>query len=183
MVFMQDIYVEQLVRRRRTAKDVILRVLVVVLAVILSVVILLVAPRLAPFSMIFYLLFALVVYAAYMLFVSFKVEFEYILTNGDVDVDKIVAQRRRKRLLSFSCKNVQEMGVYDEDKLRNTKFDSSYYVQDAGEGEVWYVVYSNPGKGRVLLVFTGYDRVLDAMKPFLPRDLVRSVFLNAPGKN
>ena len=64
MVFMQDIYVEQLVRRRRTVKDVILRVLVVVLAVILSVGILLVAPRLAPFSMNFYLLFAPVGYAA-----------------------------------------------------------------------------------------------------------------------
>lgn len=180
---MQDIYVEQLVRRRRGAKDIILRVLVVVLAVFLSVVILLVAPRLAPFSMIFYLLFALVVYAAYMLFVSFKVEYEYIITNGDVDIDKIVAQRRRKRLLSFSCKNVQEIGVYEADKLHGTKFDSSYYVQDASAGEVWYIIYSNPGKGRVLLVFTGFDRVLDAMKPFLPRELVRSVFLKAPGSN
>ena len=39
----------------------------------------------------------LIFYIAYRINTSFDVEFEYILTNGELDIDKITHKRRRKR--------------------------------------------------------------------------------------
>ena len=44
-------------------------------------------------------LIALLFFGAYYLIKSFDVEYEYICTNGDLDIDKIAAKSRRKRLM------------------------------------------------------------------------------------
>ena len=39
-------------------------------------------------------------------------EYEYIVTNDDLDIDKIVGRRTRKRLITISLRSVKEMGQY-----------------------------------------------------------------------
>jgi hypothetical protein len=38
---------------------------------------------------------------------SRNVEYEYIVTNGDLDIDMIVAKRKRKRIFSANCKEFE----------------------------------------------------------------------------
>ncbi|HEX3030256.1 MAG TPA: hypothetical protein VHT34_13385, partial [Clostridia bacterium] len=45
------------------------------------------------------------IYVAYYLATSKNIEYEYIYTNGELDIDRIIAQKRRRRMFSTSCKN------------------------------------------------------------------------------
>ncbi|UKI37385.1 MAG: DUF6106 family protein [Clostridiales bacterium] len=49
------------------------------------------------FSSFVLLIDAGVVYGAYILITHFNVEYEYILTNGDIDIDKIIAKKKEKK--------------------------------------------------------------------------------------
>ncbi len=177
-MFKQDVYLEQLVKRKNTAAIILIRIAIVVGTIVLGSAMLICAPMIGPFSSIMFLLFALLVYGAYVAFVSQNVEYEYIITNGDIDIDKIIAQRRRKRILSFRCKDVMKMGKYNAEEHKSVSYDKKFFVQDASDENEWYLTFTSPKHGKVLVVFTGYERVLNAMRPFLPRETVMSVFIN-----
>ena len=177
-MFKQDVYLEQLVKRKNNAVSILIRIGIVLGAVILSAAIFILSPLAGPFSTILFLIFALIVYGAYMAFISQSIEYEYIITNGDIDIDKIIAQRRRKRILSFKCRDIDKMGKYDANEHSSVQYDKKYFVQDSADENPWYLAYTSPKRGRVLVVFSGYERVLNAMRPFLPRETVMSVFIN-----
>lgn len=65
------------------------------------------------------ILFILLAVGMYFLKSKFFVEFEYTFTNGDVDIDKIIEMKKRKRVLSFNMKDVQILAPED-----------SYYIKD-----------------------------------------------------
>ena len=56
------------------------------------------------------------VYLGYYLVTSLNIEYEYILTNGEVDFDKITAQRSRKRLISVKLNTAVDFGKVEEGK-------------------------------------------------------------------
>lgn len=57
---------------------------------------------------------AAALYGGYYLTTKLDVEYEYIFTNGEIDVDKITAQRSRKRLITFRCGSATDFGIADE---------------------------------------------------------------------
>ncbi len=68
------------------------------------------------FSVIGIFLAAAALYGGYYLTTKLDVEYEYI-TNGEIDVDKITAQRSRKRLITFRCGSATDFGIADENSL------------------------------------------------------------------
>lgn len=177
-MFKQDVYIEQLVKRKNNAASILIRVGIILGAVVVGAAIIVFAPLAGPFSSILFLIFGLLIYGSYLAFVSQSVEYEYIITNGDIDIDKIIAQRRRKRILSFKCRDIDKMGRYDAKEHASTEYNKKYFVQDAADENPWYLAYTSPKHGRVLVVFSGYERILNAMRPFLTRELIMNVFVN-----
>ena len=90
-----DFYSEQLEAKKsgssETAKKILIGVLTALVAAFLFLIIIF------PLSL---LLVGLVFYGGYYLMTGIDTEYEYILTNGDLDIDKITGKRKRKRLLS-----------------------------------------------------------------------------------
>lgn len=43
-----------------------------------------------------------------------SVEYEYIVTNGEMDIDKIIAKRRRKRLITVNARTFERFGPFKE---------------------------------------------------------------------
>jgi hypothetical protein len=41
-----------------------------------------------------------------------NVEYEYIVTNGEMDVDMIQSKTNRKRLISFKCSEIERIEPY-----------------------------------------------------------------------
>lgn len=82
-------------------------------------------------------------------------EYEYIVTNDDLDIDKIVGRRSRKRLITISLRTVKEMGRYDGSEL---KADVTVVAQDGtGEG-LFYLIADTEKHGTVALLFNPDER-------------------------
>lgn len=50
------------------------------------------------------------------------VEYEYIYTNGAVDIDKILDKNKRKRAVSFNVSDVELIAPMESDQINNSNF-------------------------------------------------------------
>ncbi len=115
-----DIFCEQLVTRTKTAKD-ILKISGIIAAGI--------AVTLLLIALLGVLSFALVCgvwFGVWWLVTRVNTEYEYIITSTVLDIDKIMAQRSRKRLLSIDLKNAERfMPIKDIPKIDNKIIDAT----------------------------------------------------------
>ena len=111
---MNDIYVEQLVKRKSDYKNAFYKGLLVFLVAAFVLM-----------GFFFYRIFLLVAFgmgvAVYYLMQLFDIEFEYLYVNGELDFDKIYAKSRRKRILTVTMAHLEmmaEKGSHHLDSLR-----------------------------------------------------------------
>lgn len=166
-----DVFVEQIVKKKFGPKDYLIFAAVILLGLVLAFLSIL---FLLPFAI---LVFAGICFGAYYLITSRSLEFEYSATNGDITVDKIIYRRRRKRLISLDAKSVEEMGKYDPQKHRGGDYAARIFASelDSGEGG-WYFTAHHPKLGHVLVVFSPEERILEAIRPFLTRQVAKDAF-------
>jgi len=164
---MQDTFVEYIISKRNTPKDIALKAGIIILAILLSFVIILFLSSVMPVA---FLLTVGVCYGAYYLLTGMNIEYEYSVTNGDIDIDTIIAQRKRKRLLSVNSKNFEKYGKYKREEHLNDNYQRKIFACDHIENpDNWYFTYKDVAKGDTIVVFSPNDRVLNAIKPFLNR--------------
>ena len=107
-----DHFAEYLVQKRPTSQDRLKQGLIVAAAVVLSVLI-------GAISVLTGWLFLLVlvigaIYGAYYLLTGCYTEYEYTVTNGELDVDKIAGRRKRSHLLTVPVSKFTGFGVYTD---------------------------------------------------------------------
>ena len=99
-----------------------------------------------------------------------SVEYEYILTNGEIDVDKIIAQRKRKRLVTVSAKTFEAFGPYKMAEHANRNYDNRILACESEDSPgVYYATFRHNTLGHCLLVFNPDDRIIQGVKSFIPR--------------
>ena len=109
-------------------------------------------------------------YGAWWLATGQNKEFEYSITNGSIDVDEIIAQRKRKRLVSVNGEKIESAGVYNAAELANRPFDRRVMAApSANEEGLWYFTYHSKKNGHTMVLFQPDDRVLAAFKDSLPK--------------
>ncbi|MCI5801403.1 MAG: hypothetical protein SOX72_04525 [Oscillospiraceae bacterium] len=177
MELMGDVFIEHLVKKRSTPLEWLLRILLLLGAALLSVVLFLFSGALGVFQTFAFLLIAGVVYGAWYLFTGFSVEFEYSITNGEMDVDKIIAQRKRKRLISVKCKDFETFGRYKPEEHANRSYQTKVLAYDSSTDDVWYCTFHSTAGGNTLLVFNATEKMLNAMKTTMPKPLVFENFI------
>lgn len=161
-----DVFVEQLVRKPSDGKSTALKLLVAFGVVIISFFSLYLM-LIGIFLAIFFIFAA--IYGGIYLIQGFNAEYEYIVTNGDIDIDKIIAKRKRKRLITVKCSKIEAIG-----KLENAPDVSGITIVEASgisddEAEDYYADLVHDSIGKVRLIFTPTERTLEAITPFLPR--------------
>jgi len=167
-----DTFYEQLVSIKNTGKNLFLKMSVWFAAILLIVIIVLLSNYLGAIAV---MLMAGVIYLAWFLSSKFNIEYEYILTNGEMDVDKITSKRKRKRILNFSFANVERMGEYRLAEHANTNYSKTYVLCNVDEKSMFAVVRHNT-QGLILVVFSPSDKICDGMKKYLPRQVSRDAF-------
>jgi hypothetical protein len=168
-----DVFVEQIVKKKYDAKDYLIFVGIGLGTLILLFACLFIQV-LASFS--FFIGIGILV-GAYFLIISRNLEFEYSVTNGDVTVDKIINRSKRKRVISFDAHTAEEMGKYDAEKHQGKSYDKRLFTGDSADNkESWYMTFHSPKTGYTLLVFTPNEKVLTAIKPFLPHQVMHDAF-------
>lgn len=168
-----DIFVEQIVKKRLGTQDFLIFVGIIIAGVVIILGSLMI-PILAGFS---FIILIAICFGAYFLIVSRNLEFEYSITNGDITVDKIINRSKRKRIVSFDTHLVEEMGKYEAEKHQGKSYEKRLFVGESANGkDAWYMTFRTPELGNTLLVFNPNEKVLTAIKPFLPRQVARDAF-------
>lgn len=155
---MLDIFEEQIVRRRYKAFDIFFILLVIFLGLMIITGALLFLFFLLPFVVIG------VGYGAWWLITSRYVEFEYMVTNGDIDIDQITAKRRRNRLVSVAGRKIESLQPYNKAEMAGRKFDRKVMaISDTFSDNLWCFTYRSKKNGHTLVVFEPEQRILDAL--------------------
>lgn len=112
------------------------------------------------------------IFIGYQLITKLFVEYEYILTNADLDIDKIVNQAKRNRLCTIDLHKVSEYGVVNGDFAVGE--DETLVKAGANNPELtdYYLRFTHREFGKGVLVFTPSTEMTQLMKPFFPRNAV-----------
>ncbi len=170
---MMDYFAEYIVKRKKDFKDFLIILVLIIAAIVLSAVgfMFLSVPFIGQFILAGV---AGVIWAAYILITSRNIEFEYIVTNGELDVDRIIARRKRKRLLAISSKEIELIAPMSDrsgdnitnviDASRNTKNDDT----------LCYLISVKDGV-KTKLIFNPSVKMLKIFKKFNPQAMKVSV--------
>ena len=163
-----DVFIEHLVKKRPTGVDTAKKIgLVLAVLLIVAACFMLVPPQ---FMMFAFLIICGSGYGAYWLISGMSVEYEYILTNGEIDIDKIIAQRKRKRLISVHSKTFESFGPYKMAEHANRNYDNRILACESEDSEgVYYATFRHRTLGHCLLVFNPDERIIKGIKSYLPR--------------
>ncbi len=107
-----------------------------------------------------------------------NVEYEYIVTNGEMDVDMIQSKTNRKRLISFKCSEIEQIEPYVKGNSiydRGT-FDKKNFYCNANDSDVYCVVFKHKVAGKVCLVMQLPEKMRENMLPFLNKLVAREAF-------
>ena len=168
-----DFFNECIVRKKKTSQD-IMSCVIIVFVVFMFLYLVLVQFSSGKLVVLIPVEIAFIVYGAYILWSSLNVEFEYSVTNGDLDIDKIVAKKRRKKLLRVKLKdfeyfaplNNEHMAVA-EDKSVNTVIDASSNIDSPN---VYFAIYFNNSE-KVCLLFEPNEKMIENFARYIPRSL------------
>ena len=117
---------------------------------------------------------AAVIYGMYLAITSLNVEYEYSVINGWMDVDKIIAGKRRKNVAKIEVKNVEYFARFDDKHMGVAEDESVEKVIDAtttiDSPKVYFMIYYNNNK-KICLLFEPTDEMIENFSHYVPRSL------------
>ena len=164
-----DIFVEQIVAKKKETKEKIFIIGVALLLLVLMVVSFFALGGIGLFSVAL-LLWVALAYGAWWLITSQNLEFEYSITNGDIDIDRIVARRKRARIVSVRGQKIEQAGKYDAAQMQNRPFDRVVMAASSQNAQgLYYFTYHSKKSGSTIVVFEPDERVKEAFYKSLPK--------------
>lgn len=162
-----DIYHEHLYKRRKRLVDLTAQVGIVTGVLLLAAVAFIAARNYLGFAgriLGFAAAFALA-YFGYKLFMTFSKEFELTYYNGEMDVDQILSQTQRKRLITVDVRSFDEFGILTpetKEHLSQRHFDQQVDARSfQRDAVVYYAAMKHKKNGFVLLVFEPDSVILE----------------------
>ncbi len=166
-----DIYSEQLVVKKRTGGD------------IAKIVLTLLGSMLVGAAVIYFSLMSgfLVLVIGGMLIIGFGawlaagfgIEYEYIITNNEMDIDKILGKRKRKRMITVDLSKSSEFGSMPEADEKDA--DVTVYASTGMEEDARVLICEHSDYGTVKIIFNPNENTRKAMEQGLPAALRRKV--------
>ncbi len=157
-----DTFVEQIVRKQKGAKEIAIIVGCFVFSLIL--VLFLLPLALAYVGFLAVVLVAGLGYGMWWILTNQNREYEYSVTNGDIDIDEIIARRKRKRVVSVSGDKIETLEPYTTEAYAARRFDRKVIAAPSETvPELWCFTYHSKKNGHTLVVFQPEQRVLNAL--------------------
>ncbi len=176
-----DTFNEQVVKRAKKPKNLIAKIVAVFLLIAVPALCVILAPIIKVMYLIYVAFFIFIagIYVVWYVFSIQKVEFEYSVLGDDLNISKIIALRKRKKICKVPIREIA-MIEKSEKKIENMHFMKTFVAArdvDAKD-ENYYVVYNSVAYGKCLLVFSPNEQILQGMKPYLNKDIVLKLFYN-----
>ena len=177
-----DVFSETLIKRKYNKKDKNKIKLMFATLLICSVIFILVIPFLALMSGLAYIttasliIYGIIIFAVWRALKKMQLEYEYIIVNDTLDIDEIVAQKKRSRLITVELKTVEDAGRYTQGQFEGRAFETVIHAEKNLEGhENFYIILSHPTARRTLIVFTPDELMLSALHKTLPRQIEKTL--------
>ncbi len=170
-------FVEQLVKKKKTGKDIALLAGLWVMAFLIATALLYFAFGLTAQSgnstpvALAILLVVGVFFLAFRLSGNATVEYEYSAFEGELSVDKIVAKRKRTRVVQVAAKRVEQLSPIAARAQETGKFDRVVMAAPSEAEATWYVTYSGKKNGRTLVLFAPSDEFFEELYKDQTRDV------------
>lgn len=162
-----DTFIEKIVVKKKDFKD----ALIVASIIVGSLLLMLIAINIPIINNFGLIIVTGIVYLAYRLITARNVEYEYLVTNGDLDIDVIIAQRKRKRIFSANCREFDIVAKKNSDhftssvqNIRNRIIAAS----DQNSPDAYFITLSYNGE-KTLVIFEPDERMLKNFRLFIPR--------------
>lgn len=168
-----DTFFEQLVRIKKTFKTTLAFVGIWGAAILLCYTAVLFS---AYIGTIFILVIAGLIYGAFKLSGLLNVEYEYIVTNSSLDIDKIVNKSNRQRMMSLELPTASRLEKYNPSLLNNIDSKKMVFACDKDAENAYLLVCEKEGKGAQYLVFAPNEKMQSAIAQSLPKFVALSAF-------
>ena len=165
-----DIFVEQLVKKKHGPKD----YAIIAAAIIGTIIIVFLSLRVPLFT---FFIWIAVFFVAYYLIASRNLEFEYSVTNGSITIDKIINRSKRKQVLTVDAHEIEEIGKFRPELIKEKPNFKPCFVSEYDSGkDAWYFCAHTTKNGNMLVVFSPESKTMEAIKPFIPRQVAFVAF-------
>lgn len=172
-----DTFFEQLVVRKMTAPEKIIKFLTIVFGVIAICLLIFLSFTNVFSGFITVLFLPAALGVGVLLWFQVKnmyIEYEYSITNGSLDIDRIRGKRKRERMVSVECSDFEEFGVYDESaalRFKGREFGGRAFAANRDSNELYYAISRHKKFGNVFIVIEPNDRIKGALKKFIPKQV------------
>lgn len=160
---MEEVFVELIVKRKTGLKEALLRALTVFVVLFAFLVTI-------QWGILGITITILLIYGAYLVWTYTSIEYEYSFLNGELTVDKIMGQRKRKTVDSYEIKEAELIApTYSDEVIRRAGGVAKTLDYSSGyKTERLYSIIINNGKGATQVIFEPDDRIIDAMHHMRP---------------
>lgn len=163
----EDVFIEKIVKRQLGSVDYALIGLYILLFVFVLILVFIFLPYIVAFVP---LIIAAAIYGLYYLISQRRLEYEYICTNGTLDIDAIINKKKRKRKVSVRAQSMEILAPLsspDYNHHTRSKIKTMDLTTNTSKENVWFFV-ADVNKERVLVLFEPDDRILKDLKRHNP---------------
>lgn len=174
-----DIFLEEMVKRKKNKNDFLMIFLIGWASVALSLAVIMLAiivPSISPMigyilSIISPVMVIFIWYFAYRFYLKFNIEYEYSMINSNLDIDKIISKRDRKRVISIDVKDAQLIACVDdaENNYIYKNLPQGAELLNCGSGtdeRLTYFIYCYISGKRKIVLFQPTEKMVDALRKF-----------------
>lgn len=163
---MDNVYFDEIHKQATTPKVILRNVGLILAAFLLSYIFLCLSSYLLSFTLL--LIVGAFVGAIYLIKISSK-EYEYIYTDGEIDIDMISGKTRRKRMITIKPETISKFEKYTQDSYKRLNTPDVVKHLDFSTGNIHdtYIILATINSTKTLILFSPSKRLLDAWEPIL----------------
>ena len=112
-----------------------------------------------------------IVYLSYYVISGFNIEYEYIATNTDIDIDKIVNRRKRKRIISLRLSEIDTLAPIENDRNNSGETKVINAARSKNDPDAYYIITSKNGQ-KTKIIFNPNEKMIENAKKFYPERVI-----------
>lgn len=161
--------IEKLIKRQMDTVDKLSIVLVITAALIIQIAVLFFPYAINTFPIVLIILLYLCTKYA----LTKNIEFEYSYFNGDIVIDKIIAQKKRKRIVLAEMKDVDIFGDIKAFKSLNPESSKIVYCNSTNESPESYFFITRYDNIKITFFFEPNEEMVKEITKRIPKKVVK----------
>lgn len=167
---MGDVFKEQLVSVKKSSKDKLNQTLIIIASILLIIIAFMFGGLfIGPVAILG------VLWGAWFLMSKLKKEYEYSLTNNELDIDVIYNKERRKKIMVIDMKKIHVMASIKDDRKQD-EIERAQKIMDFSNGEMTqdtYAIVCEKDGSVVRVLITPNQEILNLMYKQAPNKVFK----------